>query len=145
MIELMKSEKKVSRNRKVANDFAEKYGGTVTAPIEGNVGRAGYIVEINGWKVYVFLINTWHNNRKAISINQEQLQKAVDDHALILMSYQGREFVIHSTLWELWAKQDNNFAKHPKFDTVEVFCKTDNFRILDLDRFKISDYYPVEL
>jgi len=136
--------KKPSRNRQVADSVAEHHNGSVIGAILGNKGRAGYIVEIENHKVHVYLINTWHNNRKAISINAEQLQKALDDHALILMSYCGKEFVAHSINWELWAKQDNGYAKHPHFGTVEIFCKTDNFRILDLAKHKIQDYYPVQ-
>ena len=147
--------KKPSRNRQIADRVAEHHNGSVIGAILGNKGhlnsqtvgkqgRAGYIVEIENHKVHVYLINTWHNNRKAISINQEQLQLALDDHALILMSYCGKELVAHSINWELWAKQDNNYAKHPHFGTVEIFCKTDNFRILDLAKHKIQDYYPVQ-
>ncbi len=146
-------EKKLSRNRIVADNFAKKYNGSVVGAILGNEGhlnsqtvgkrgRAGYIVEIENYKVHIYLINTWHNNRKSISINTEQLQLALDDHALILMSYHGKEFVAHSVNWELWAKQDNAYAVHTKFGTNEVFCKIEMFRILDLDKFKIERYYP---
>ena len=144
---------KIARNRKVAEAIATKYNGSVIGEILGNKGhlksqtnekrgRAGFILKIQDLLVHVYLINTWHNNRKSISINQEQLQLALDDNALILMSYQGREFVAHSTRWELWAEQDNNYGKHPKFGTVEVFCKTEMFRILDLDKWSLKRYYP---
>ncbi len=144
---------KLSRNRKVADEFADKYNGSVIGAILGNKGhlttqsknkqgRAGYIVEIEKCKVHIYLINVWHNIKQAISINTEQLQLAIDDHALIVMSYHGREFVMHSVRWEQWAKEDNNYAIHTKFGTTEVFAKTDNFRILDMDKHKIEDYYP---
>ena len=133
---------KLSRNRIVADNFAKKYNGLVIGSIKGNKGRAGWIVEINECTIHLYLINVWHNNRKSISINTIQLQNAIDSHALILMSYQGKEFVAHSINWEFWAKQDNAYAIHTKFGTTEVFCKTDNFRILDLDKHKIEDYYP---
>jgi hypothetical protein len=134
--------KKPSRNRQVADAFAKKYNGSVVDSIKGNKGRAGFIVEIDNHKVHVYLINVWHNNRKSISINEEQLQKALDDHALILMSYHGQENVVHSVRWEEWAREDNNYGKHPKFGTVEVFCKRKAFRILDLDKWSLKDYYP---
>lgn len=145
--------KKPSRNRQVADTFAEKYNGSVIGAILGNKGhltsqsknkqgRAGYIVDIEGFKVHVYLINTWHNNRKSISINEEQLQLALDDNALILMSYHGQENVAHSVRWEEWAREDNNYGTHPKFGTVEVFCKQGSFRILDLDKWSLKDYYP---
>jgi hypothetical protein len=152
-VEVTTLTEKLSRNRIVADNFAKKYNGIVIGAILGNEGhlnsqtvgkrgRAGYIVEIENHKVHVYLINTWHNNRKSISLNEEQLQLALDDHALILMSYNGKELVAHSQWWELWAKQDNNYAKHPHFGTLEIFCKTEMFRILDLDKFKIERYYP---
>jgi hypothetical protein len=141
----MEKPKKISQNRKIADTIAEKYHGKVTGAIKGNVGRAGYMVEIEGCILYVFLIRTWHNNKRGISMAKEVLQKAMDDHALILMSYLGREFVIHSVNWDMWAREDNNFAVHPHYGTTEVFAKRDNFRMLDLDAHKIVDYYPVVL
>lgn len=136
------AKEKLLRNRIVADNFAKKYNGLVIGAIKGNKGRAGYIIEINECSIHLYLINVWHNNKEAISINTEQLQLAIDDHALIVMSYQGREFVMHSVMWEMWAKQDNNYAVHNEFGTTEVFAKTDNFRILDLEAHKIEDYYP---
>ncbi len=132
----------MSRNRIVADHFAKKYNGLVIGAIKGNKGRAGYVIEINECTIHLYLINVWHNNRQAISINKQQLQDALDAHALIVMVYHGKEFVAHSVNWELWAKQDNGYAIHTKFGTTEVFCKTEMFRILDLDKHKIEDYYP---
>jgi len=134
--------KKPSRNRMVAEHIARKYNGKVIGAIAGNKGRAGYIVEVDDRRIHIYLINVWHRNRKSISINTQQLQKAVDDDALILMSYKGKEFVLHSTIWELWAKQDNSYDIHTKYGTTEVFCKTDYLRILDLDKIKLERYYP---
>lgn len=145
--------KKPSRNRQVADTIAEKYNGSVIGAILGNKGhlttqsktkqgRAGYIVEIGNRIIHVYLINTWHRKRDAISINTEQLQQAVDDHALILMSYHGKEFVAHAENWELWAKQDNAYDIHTKFGTTEVFCKKGMFHILDLEQFTLDRYYP---
>jgi hypothetical protein len=150
---LERKTKKPSRNRQVADAFAEKYNGSVIGAILGNKGhlksqskekqgRAGYIVEIENLKIHVYLINVWHRNRKGISINSEQLQQALDDDALILMSHTGIEYVMHSVRWEQWANEDNNYGKHPYFGTVEVFAKTDNFRILDLKKWSLKRYYP---
>lgn len=133
---------KPSKNRRIADAIAKKYNGSVIGAIQGNKGRAGYIVQIEDCKIHVYLINVWHNNRKAISINTEQLQKALDDDALILMSYRSSELVAHSKNWEYWARVDDNYAVHTKYGTNEVFCRTDNFRFLDLDKHKIQDYYP---
>ena len=111
----MSEQKTKPRNLQVAEDFAEKYGGIVIDEIKGNKGKAGYITEIDGLKQYVFLINVWHQNRKGISINREQLEKALDDNALIVMIFQGREFVCNAENWEYWARIDNNVDEHPKF------------------------------
>ena len=133
---------RVPRNKQAVQDFAIKYNGSIVDEIKGQAGIAGYVVELEGLKIHCYLINVWHNNKNAISMNTDQLQSAIDDNALILKLYHGREFVIHSINWDLWARQDNNYDKHPHFGTVEVFAKKDNFRILDLNKHKLIDYYP---
>ena len=139
----------MKENEIVATEFAEKYNGKVVGVIHGNKilksgekSRAGYKVDIDGNRVHVYTLRTWHNNRKAISISREQLQEALDENALILMSYNGIEYVAHSKNWELWAKQDNNYDVHTRFGTREVFCKQEMFRVLDLDKYLIEQYYP---
>ena len=139
----------MKENQKVAIEFAEKYNGKVVGVIHGNKilksgekSRAGYKVQIDGNKIHVYTLRTWHNNRKAISISTIQLQEALDENALILMSYNRIEYVCHSQAWELWAKQDNNYDVHTRFGTTEVFCKQDMFRILDLDKYELNRYYP---
>jgi hypothetical protein len=136
-------------NEKMANEFADKYNGKIVGIIHGNKilksgekSRAGYKVEIDGLLVHTYLIKTWHINKKAISINTIQLEEAVGDHALILMSYNEIEYVAHSVNWEYWAKQEGNYDVHTRYGTREVFCKKDWFRILDLDKYKLQDYYP---
>ena len=136
-------------NQKMAIEFAKKYNGKNAGIIHGNKilksgekSRAGYKVKIDGLLVHTYLIKTWHNNRNAISISTIQLEEAVSDHALILMSYNKIEYVAHAINWEHWAKQDGNYDVHTRFGTQEVFCKKDSFRILDLDKHKIQDYYP---
>lgn len=133
----------------MANEFAKKYNGKIVGIIHGNKilksgekSRAGYKVEIEDLLIHTYLIKTWHNNKKAISISTLQLEEAVGDNALILMSYNGKEYVAHSVNWELWARQDGNYDVHTRFGTNEVFCKQDMFRVLDLNKYELSRYYP---
>lgn len=137
-------------NEKVAIEFAEKYNGKVVGVIHGNKilksgekSRAGYKVEIDNHMIHVYTLRTWHRNRKAISISTEQLELALDENALILMSYNGREYVCNAENWELWAKQDDNYDKHTRFGTREVFCKQEMLRILNLNKYKLAQYYPI--
>ena len=139
----------MKENEIVATEIAKKYSGEVVGVIHGNKilksgekSRAGYKVNIDGNRIHVYTLRTWHNNRKAISISTIQLQEALDENALILMSYNRIEYVCHSQAWELWAKQDNNYDVHTKFGTTEVFCKQDMFRVLDLDKYELHRYYP---
>jgi hypothetical protein len=139
----------MKENEIVATEFAKKYNGKVVGVIHGNKilksgekSRAGYKVEIDGNKVHVYTLRTWHNNKKAISISTIQLQEALDENAWILMSYNRIEYVCHSQAWELWAKQDNNYDVHSRYGTTEVFCKQDMFRKLDLDKYDLHRYYP---
>lgn len=139
----------MKENEIVATEFAEKYSGEVVGVIDGNKilksgkkSRAGYKVEIDGCMIHVYTLRTWHNNKKAISISTVQLQEALDDNALILMSFNRIEYVCHAQAWELWAKQDNNYDVHTRFGTTEVFCQKDMLRVLDLNKYKIHRYYP---
>ena len=134
-------------NEIMANEFAKKYNGKIVGIIDGNKilksgekSRAGYKVEIDGLLVHTYLIKTWHNNRKGISISTEQLEEAVGDNALILMSYFGAENVCHSTMWEADAKAKGNYDVHTRFGTKEVFQDQARFRILDLDKYELSRY-----
>lgn len=139
----------MKENEKVAREFANKYSGEVVGVIHGNKilksgekSRAGYKVEIDGNQVHVYTIRTWHNNKKAISISTVQLQEALDENALILMSYNGIEYICHSTMWESDARRLGNYDVHTRFGTKEVFQEKQRFRILDLDKYLIERYYP---
>lgn len=136
-------------NERVATEFAEKYNGKIVGVIHGNKilksgekSRAGYKVEIDGNMIHVYTIRTWHNNRKAISISTVQLQEALDENALILMSYNEIEYSCHSTMWESDARRLGNYDVHTRFGTKEVFQEKQRFRILDLDKYLIERYYP---
>jgi len=136
-------------NEIMANEFAKKYNGKIAGIIHGNKilksgdkSRAGYKVEIDGLLIHTYLIKTWHNNKKAISISTLQLEEAVGDHALILMSYNGIEYVCHSTMWESDARSLGNYDVHTRFGTQEVFQERDRFRVLDLNKYELSRYYP---
>ncbi len=133
----------------MANEFAKKYNGKIVGIIHGNKilksgekSRAGYKVEIDGLLIHTYLIKTWHNNRKGISISTLQLEEAVGDNALILMSYFGAENVCHSTMWEDDAKAKGNYDVHSRFGTQEVFQDQARFRTLDLNKYELSRYYP---
>lgn len=141
----------MKENEKIATEFAKKYNGKIVGVIHGNKilksgekSRAGYKVDIDGNKIHIYLIRTWHNIREGISISTEQLQEALDENALILMSYFGAENVCHSIMWEEDARAKGSYDIHSRYGTKEVFQDQGRFRILNLDKYKIEQYYPVD-
>lgn len=138
-----------------ARQFAEKYHGEIVGVIYGNrkikSGRshAGYKVKFKSFAnekeyiVHAYYFKTWHRNRDGISVSTEQLDEAIDEHALMLMNYNGTtEYVLHSTIWEKFAKEDGNYDTHSEFGTKEVFCRRNYFSVLDLFNHDWEDYYP---
>jgi len=140
----------LQENEKVAREFCEKYNGEIVGVIDGNKilksggkSRAGYKIQINDkFMIHSYLVKTWHRNRDGISVSTEQLDEAIGDNALMLMNNFGKEYVLHSTIWEKFAKEDGNYDTHTKYGTTEVFCKRDYLNELDLEKFKWEDYYP---
>lgn len=140
----------MQENERVAREFCDKYNGKIVGVIHGHKilksgekSRAGYKIKINDkFIIHSYVVKTWHRNRDGVSVSTEQLDEAIDDNALMLMNNYGKELVLHSTIWEKFAKEEGNYAKHNYYDTTEVFCKRGYMQELNLVTYKWEDYYP---
>jgi hypothetical protein len=101
-----------------AEYFAEKYGGVILDSIIGKIGTAAYRVRVDDKMFHIFYNRRWYMKYDGISISQEQLNKALEDFAMIVIFMNDEEYWKHSTEWTKGMQVPNS-----KFNTYEILVK----------------------